>query len=145
MATHGKRTHIAMDNAAGTLTDITNIGRDATYSRSADMADASHFGTQDKEYVPGMTDATFSVKGLYTPAQEQMVQEVLDAQSADLLPPPGTITIVYGPQGNRPGEPMRTFEAYITSLETSGSVGDLVSMSVNFQRTGGTVNGVFPA
>lgn len=146
MATHGKRTVFKMDNAAGTLTDLTSIGKDATFSRSTEMADASHFGTQDKEYVPGLSDATFAIKGLFTTAQDALITAAYDAQNAGTVGGAGeTLTVEYGPEGSASGKPKYTQETLITSIEITGSVGDLVGLSINFQRTGGTERDVYPA
>lgn len=137
MATHGKRSHFKMDSAAGTLTDLTSIGKDATFSRSTDTADASHFGTQDKEYVAGLSDATFSIKGLFTTAQDAFITEAYEAQNAGTVGGSGdTLTVEYGPEGNASGKPKYTQETILTSVEVTGSVGDLVGLSLNFQRTG---------
>lgn len=140
MATHGKRSHVKMDNASGILTDITSIGKDATFGRSTDTADASHFGLNDKEYVAGLNDATFAIKGLFTAAQDQMINETYEAQSAGTLE---TVTVEYGPEGSAAGKPNYTQECIITSIEITGSVGDLVGLSLNFQRTGATVRATY--
>lgn len=140
MATHGKRSFVQMDNASGALTDISSIGKDATLSRSTDTADASHFGTQDKEYVAGMTDATFEIKGLFTTAQDEMISDVYDAQAAGTI---DSITVEYGPEGNTTGKPKYTQETILTGVDVAGSVGDLVSLSLKFQRTGGTTRDVY--
>jgi hypothetical protein len=143
MATHGKRSSFKMDNASGTLTDLTSIGKDATFSRSTDTADASVFGTQDKEYVAGMSDATFSMKGLFTTAQDALITAAYDAQNAGTVGGSGdTLTVEYAPEGTAVGKPTYTQETIITSIEVTGSVGDLVGLSINFQRTGASTRAV---
>lgn len=145
MATHGKRTTFKMDNAAGVLTDLTSIGKDASFSRSTDMADASHFGTQDKEYVPGMSDATFTINGLFTTAQDAMISAAYDAQNAGNVGGAGlgdSLTTEYCPEGAATGKPKYTQECYITSVDVTGSTGDLVGLSIGFQRTGSSVRSV---
>lgn len=147
MATHGKRTVFKMDSAAGVLTDLTSIGKDATFSRSTDMADASHFGMQDKEYVAGMSDATFSIKGLFTSAQDAIISAAYDAQNAGNVGGAGlgeTLTVEYNPEGTATGKPKYTQECLITSIEVTGSVGDLVALSINFQRTGSSTRTANP-
>lgn len=140
MATHGKRTHFKMDDAAGNLTDMTSIGKDASFSRSTEMADASHFGTQDKEYVAGLSDATFSIKGLFTSTQDAMITAAYDAQNSGAV---DSLTVEYGPEGSGVGKPKYTQETLITSIEVTGSVGDLVALSINYQRTGGSTRSVY--
>lgn len=140
MAVHGKRTYIAIDNAAGALTGLTDIGRDTTMSRSTDMADASHYGIQDKEYVAGMSDGTFSVAGLFSATQDAMINAAWEAQNDGTV---DSLTFVYGPEGNATGKVRYESEVLITSYEVSGSIGDLVQASLNLQRTGGTTRTTF--
>ena len=142
MAVHGKNTYVAMDNAAGTLTDITDIGTDAGLSRSLDTADASHFGTSAKEYVAGQNDATFSISGLFDSTQDAMINEAFEALADGTL---ASLTVEYGPAGSTLGKPKYSQECIITSYDVSGSVGDLVQASLNFQRTGATTRSTFVA
>lgn len=142
MAVHGKNTAVKMSDVTGTLVDITSIGTDATLARSTATADASHFGTQDKEYIPGMTDATFDIKGLFTAAQDAMISAVYDAQAAGTLVG-GTITVEYGPQGAATGSPKYTQQCILTGVDLTGAVGSLVGLALKFQRTGGTTRGVY--
>lgn len=142
MAVHGKRTYIAIDNAAGVLTDITNIGRETTFGRTTDMADASHYGVQDKEYVAGQSDGSFSVSGLFDATQDAMINAAWEAQNAGTV---DSLTFVYGPEGNADGKVRYTSEVLITSYEISGSVGDLVQATLNLQRTGSTTRDAFAA
>jgi hypothetical protein len=138
MAVHGKRAYIAI----GVLTSLTDIGRDTTQSRSTDMADASHYGIQDKQYVAGMSDGTFSVSGLFTAAQDAMLNDAWDALNDGTL---DSLTFVFGPEGNADGKVRYESEVLITSYEVSASIGDLVQASLNLQRTGATTRSVFAA
>lgn len=142
MAVHGKNTYIAIDDADGDLTDISDIGTESGLSRSLDTADASHFGSQAKEYVAGQDDATGTVSGLFTPAQDAMLNAAFEALISGARP---SLTFRYGPAGSTLNQPYYEQEVIITSYEVTGSVGDLVTANLSLQRTGPTTRGSFVA
>jgi hypothetical protein len=62
---HGKSTVFKVDNAAGSLTDISNTLTDVSFPQSVDTAETSAFGSSAKSYVVGLSDGTLSVSGNY--------------------------------------------------------------------------------
>lgn len=137
---HGKATKIQVDNAAGTLTDITNVSNSVEMPRPVDTAETSTFGSTAKQYVPGMNDSTVSISGLFDPTFDAMISAVLDGQ-AD-----GTIvssTVEYGPTGGLTGKTKYTCEVIWTSYSVSTGTGDVASFSLEGQRTGPTVRGTY--
>jgi hypothetical protein len=141
MPNHGKVTYVGMDNASGTLTDISAYSRSASPSESIDTAESTNFGQNDKTYVIGQGDETFSVEGTFETAFLTMVRQVKAAQQAGTQP---TCTVRFGPAGSGTGKYFSERETLITGINVSSSTGDLVTMTVDFQRTGSTTEGVFP-
>lgn len=138
---HGKATKIQIDNAAGTLMDISNVSNSVEMPRPVDTAETSTFGTNSKTYVVGMNDSTVSIAGLFDATVDAQIALVLDGQ-AD-----GTIvssTVEYGPQGGTTGKVKYTCEVIWTSYSVSTGTGDVASFSLEGQRTGSTTRAVYP-
>lgn len=118
--------------------NLTSHFRDFTVERGSDVADSSAFGDSSKEYFAGLRDGTISLGGLFDGAADAVDEEiaaVLAAATAPILSivPGGTGTI-----GNRG----MSAQAHATSYGVNGSIGDMVSVSAEFQATGGIDNGV---
>jgi hypothetical protein len=137
---HGKGSNFQMDNAAGTLVDLSAMVSDAKISLKVDTADTSHFGSNSKTYIVGQNDGTSSVTGLF---DRTMVGTITAAFNALLTGTPASLTVQLGPEGILTGSTKISQEMIITSLEIGASVGDLVSASFDLQRTGDTTFGVF--
>ena len=136
---HGKGAKFQMDvGTTPTLTDISDIVTEANISISIDAADTSHFGSNSKTYITGQNDATSSVTGLFDRARllslTQAFNKLLDGTVTSL-------TVELGPEGSATGSTKITQEMIITSLEIGASVGDVVSVSMELQRTGDTIFG----
>lgn len=146
MATHGKNVRVRIQDpmaASGSLIDISAIGKDSTLSRSVDTADASHFGTQAKEYVIGQSDGTFTVSGLFDRLIDLTFHRLIAKAQLGTLPDGETLIIEYAPEGYKSGAVGYRGSYIPTGYDISGSVGDLVQASLNFQRTGDNTRGSY--
>jgi len=132
---HGKSTVFKVDNAAGTLTDISNTLTDVGFPQSVDTAETSTFGSSAKSYVVGLTDSTLSVSGNF--------DATVDAHLAAILGQSASVSFEYGPEGSTAGYVKYTGEALMTSYEKSGAIGDVVSYSAEFQVTGAITRGTY--
>jgi len=132
---HGKSTVFKVDNAAGTLTDISNTLTDVGFPQSVDTAETSAFGSSAKSYVVGLTDSTLSVSGNF--------DATVDAHLAAILGQSASVSFEYGPEGSTSGYVKYTGEALMTSYEKSGAIGDVVSYSAEFQVTGAITRGTY--
>jgi hypothetical protein len=134
---HGKNSTIKVDNAAGTLTDISAVVNSVDMPRSVDTAETSHFGTSAKEYIVGLNDSTVTISGLYDPAVDATLSAAVDAVIAGTL---ATATVEYAPNGGPVSatKPKFTFEVIWTAYNTTGGVGDPVGFTLEGQRTGAT-------
>ena len=137
---HGKNAFIQLDNSAGTLTSLTTITNEVSFSMSIDTAETSVFGTNAKSYITGQNDATISLTGLFDDVSATVIEGTIDALIAGTL---ASATLVFGPEGNAVGKKKYTQEVIVTSYEIGAPVGDVVSLSVEFQRTGASTIATF--
>jgi hypothetical protein len=132
---HGKNAYIQLDNSAGTLANITGISNEVTWSRNIDTAETSVFGTSAKTYIVGQNDATISLTGLYDATTATTIEGTIDALIAGTL---ATASLEFSPGGTATSNKKYAQEVFITSYEIGAPVGDVVSLKVEFQRTGAT-------
>jgi len=132
---HGKSTVFKVDNSSGTLTDISNTLTDVTFPQTVETAETTSFGSSAKSYIVGLTDSTVSISGTY--------DATVDAHLAAILGQAASVTFEYGPEGSTSTYVKYSGEAYLTSYEKSGSVGDAVKFSAEFQVTGAVTRGTW--
>ena len=137
---HGKNAFIQLDNSSGVLTDLSSISNEVSFSLSIDTAETSVFGINAKQYITGQNDATISLSGLFDATSATVIEGTIDALIASTI---ASASLVFGPEGNAAGKKKYTQEVIVTSYEISAPVGDVVSLSVEFQRTGATTIGTF--
>jgi hypothetical protein len=133
--THGKATSLKVDNAAGTLTDISNVLTDVSFPQTIETAETTSFGSNAKTYIVGLSDATISASGNF--------DVTVDTHLSAVLGQAATLSFEYGPEGVATGDAKYTGECIMTSYEKSGAVGDVVTFSVEFQVTGAVTRGTF--
>lgn len=132
---HGKNAVVKLDNSSGTLTALTSISNEISYSQSIETADTSVFGTNAKTYITGQNDATVSLSGLFDATSAGVIEATIDALIDGTN---ASATLEFGPEGSGAGSRKYTMETIVTSYDISAPVGDVVSLSVEFQRTGAT-------
>ena len=137
---HGKGAKLFIDNAAGTLVEYSDITSEANISISVDTADTSHFGSNSKTYIVGQNDGTSNVTGLFDRGRLGTITAAHNALIASTI---ASVTVELAPEGNATGATKISQEMIITSLEVGASVGDLVSVSLQLQRTGDTTLGTY--
>ena len=132
---HGKSTVFKVDNSGGTLTNISDTLTDVSFPQTVDTAETSTFGSSAKSYVVGLTDSSLSIAGNF--------DATVDAHLAGVLGQAASLSFEYGPEGSTAGYVKYTGEAYLTSYEKSGAIGDVVSYSAEFQVTGAITRGTY--
>ena len=132
--THGKKSKFEIDNAAGSLIDISAFCDEVSLSRDIETAEVTTFGDNAKEYIVGLTDATISVSGKFDAAGASTIDAVL----AGILGQEASSSFAYTPGVGSAGanNPKYTGECFLTSYEVSGGVGDVTSFSASLQCTG---------
>jgi hypothetical protein len=137
---HGRDAYFAIDDSGGTLRNITSMLREANHSRTVDTAETSAFGTFDKTFVVGMREGRLTIGGMFSASASTDVDPVL----AGILGQAASVTFEYGPEGNTTGRTRYTGECYLTSYEINAAIGDMVSLSAEFQVTGAVTRNTFP-
>jgi hypothetical protein len=132
---HGKNASFKVDNAAGSLTDISTTLNSVTFPREIETLETTSFGSSNRSYVVGFTDATISIEGSF--------DATVDAHLAGILGQEASVSFEYGPEGTTSTYTKYTGECYMTSYETSAGVGDIVAFSAEFQVTGAITRGTF--
>jgi hypothetical protein len=125
-----KNTAFKLDNAAGTLTDIsTYIDSVGGIANTTDMAETTTFGATSKTFQGTLRNGdTISISGKWDSA--------LNTQLVALLGLATSSTFEYHPAGTTAGLPKVSGECFVASYEVSSAVADLVTFSASLQITG---------
>ena len=139
---HGKGAYFAIDDQAGSLTDISNVLEEVTFPRTQETAEKTAFGDDSKVFIAGLLDSTISISGHFD-TEDDGVDELFGT----ILANPGsptTLSFEFGPNGSTPavGSPVYQGECILTSYEVGAPVGDNVSFSAEFQVTGDVTRAV---
>ena len=137
---HGKNAHFALDNASGTLTDISNTVNEVSLPMSVETGETTVFGNSDKTYISGLGDQTISVSGIFDATVNTHITGVIAALKAGTV---ATSSFQYGPSGSVSTRPKFTGEGIITSYEIGSPVGDIVTYSLELQVSGSVTVGTF--
>ena len=131
--THGKDSVFKLDNASGTLTDISTYVNNVDFPETADVSETTTLGADNKTYIAGLKDATISLSGLWDATADAIFGAVV-GQSA-------TLSYEYSPEGTATGKIKYTGEAILTSYAISSPVGDAVGYSADLQVSGAVTRG----
>lgn len=126
--THGKDSVFKLDNASGSLTDISTYVNNVDFPETADVSETTTLGADNKTYIAGLKDATISLSGLWDATADAIFGAVV-GQSA-------TLSYEYSPEGTASGKVKYTGEAILTSYAISSPVGDAVGYSADLQVSG---------
>ena len=131
--THGKDSVFKLDNASGSLTDISTYVNNVDFPETADVSETTTLGADNKTYIAGLKDATISLAGLWDATADAIFGAVV-GQSA-------TLSYEYSPEGTATGKIKYTGEAILTSYAISSPVGDAVGYSADLQVSGAVTRG----
>ena len=62
---HGSDSVFKIDNASGSLTDISSFVNNVDFPETADVAETTTLGASNKTYISGLKDATISLGGVW--------------------------------------------------------------------------------
>tara|TARA_A100001388_G_C28769100_1_gene502703 strand:- start:1853 stop:2263 length:411 start_codon:yes stop_codon:yes gene_type:complete len=130
---HGKSSVFKLDNASGSLTDISAFVNNVDFPETADVAETSVLGASNKTYIVGLKDATISLSGLFDATVDAILGAVV-GQTA-------TLSYEYSPEGTGSGAVKYTGEAILTNYALSSPVGDVVAYSADLQCSGAVTRG----
>jgi hypothetical protein len=134
---HGKSAVFKLDNSSGTLVDYSSYLNDLSLSRDIETAETTTFGVAGsaKTYIVGLSDATFSISGLFDATADGTLAGVLGFATP--------LEFEYGPAGSSGGLIKYSGNCIMTSYEISAAVGDAVQASADFQVTGAITRGTW--
>jgi hypothetical protein len=135
---HGRTTYFRIDNAAGTLVDLSPFCDNVDFPQVVETAETTTFGDTSKDYIVGLRDATISIAGKWDGAVG-----TVDPTLAGILGLAASQTFEYGPSGSTVGNVRYTGECFCTSYQITGAVGDVVTFSAEFQVTGNVTRNTF--
>jgi len=127
---HGKSAVFKLDNSSSTLVDYSSYLNDVSLSRSIETAETTTFGVSGsaKTYIVGLSDANFSISGLFDATADATLAAVLGFATA--------LDFEYGPTGSTASMIKYTGTCLMTGYNISASVGDVVQATADFQVTG---------
>lgn len=132
--------HFSLDNAAGSLTNLSSYFDSVDYTYSVESLDVSPFGTAAKSFIPGLQGGdTITISGPYDVTAYSHVTALLAAQTA------GTASHSYqwGPGGSVASQAKITGECLVSSLTPPSTVGGRAEFSVTLQLTGAATFSTF--
>lgn len=132
---HGKNSVFKVDDSGATLRDISNTLNNVSFPREVETVETTSFGSSSRTYVVGFQNATISIEGTW--------DATVDGYLAGILGQDATVSFEYGPEGSTTGYIKFSGEAYCTSYETSGAVGEVVTFSAEFQVSGAITRGTW--
>ena len=130
---HGKDSVFKLDNASGSLTDISAFVNNVDFPETADVAETSVLGASNKTYLAGLKDANISLAGFFDATADAIFGAVI-GQSA-------TLSFEYSPEGTASGKIKYTGECILTNYALSSPVGDVVAYSGDLQVSGAVTRG----
>lgn len=151
--THGKTTRFFLSPTAATLTGLSNaamlvlanvydvgqFSKEVSFPRKMDTAETSTFGSNQKSYVQGLSDQTLSISGSwdYSSLNDLSGGNAktggLDQLMAEMIGATTNPSFLYAPTGVGNGKVFYNGTVVMTSYQVSGSIGDLVGFSAEFQ------------
>lgn len=102
------------------------------FQRVVDLLDAHTFGDTAKEVVPGLTDATVSVSGIYDD-----LATLIDAFMDSMFTDTDGFTVNVYPVGTGSGKAYYTGQAFMRSQSIPMNVSELTTFSFDLQFSGG--------
>ena len=132
---HGKAAVFKIDDSGGTLRNISDALNSISFPREAEVLETTSFGSSDRTYIVGFKNATISIEGSF--------DATYDGYLAGALGQDATLSFEYGPEGSTSTQVKYTGECILTSYESTAGVGDVVSVSAEFQITGAVTRGTY--
>lgn len=132
---HGKSGYFQLDNAAGSLQNLSTYTRSVTFSPDISVHDTSTFGVSSRQKVTGLKDSSMTVVFVNDPTLQTHLIGIFGLAT--------TSSFEYGPQGSTSGFRKITGEAWLTGMPIEASVDDVESITATFAITGDVTYGAF--
>lgn len=138
----GKKLDFRLDNAAGSLTDLTGYTADVQMSDSLAALVTTVAGKNSETRVSGLADSGFSVKLRFDPTAWSTLSAALTGLRGGTVTG-GTLTAQYGPAGSATGAPKVSVETVITALNIGTAVDGLAEISLELAGSDDITVGTF--
>ena len=135
MAQHGKATAFKIDNAGGTLTDISAYCNNVDFSWDVDTPESTTFGDDDREYITGLKGATISISGFWE-------STAADALLGTIVGLAAALEFEYGPEGSAAGVKY-SGTCICTNYSIGSPVDGIATFTADFQITGAVAKGTW--
>jgi len=136
MADPGRKLVFKLDDAAGTLVDITSKLNDFSFPQTVGTEEATTFGDESQVFISTLKGATIDIAGDWDPTIDG---HLFGIQGLD-----ATQTFEYYPTGTASGNVKYSGECRLTSYEISSPVGGKISFSASLQITGDVARAIVP-
>ena len=127
----GKTGVFKLDNAAGSLIDLSAYIDNVDMPRDAQLLETTTLGATAKTYITGFKNATIALKGHWDGGSA-----AVDEHMAAILGHANTQTFELGPEGSTSGKVKYTGEARLTKYSCSTPVSGVVDWSADLQVSG---------
>jgi hypothetical protein len=125
---HGKGALFKMSDSAAATINYSSGLDDCSLSRQLETAEVTTFGDNDKNYIPGLRDSSFSVSGHWASTYAKKLDASLGWSTL--------LTWTYWPESTATGSLFFTGAGILTGYEVGASVGDKVNLSFSVQCSG---------
>lgn len=136
----GKDSYFALDNAAGSLTNLSPYIDNVSAPQSIEQLDVSTIGTAAKAFIAGQTDGdTITLGGPLDATLHTHLSALKAAQAAGTA----SFTFNYGPMGSVSGYPQITAECLLASYQPSAAVSGRAEWTASLQVTGAVTSSTY--
>lgn len=135
----GKSAVFKLDNAAGSLVDLTTYINNVDFPRDADLLETTTLGATSRTYIAGFLNATVELQGYWDGAAT-----AIDEHLAAILAHANTQTFEYGPEGSASGKVRYTGECRCVKYQNATSVDGVANWSGSLQVTGAITRNTWP-
>jgi len=138
----GKDLYFAIDDAGGTLRQLTGLTSVSGLPGRVEHHDATAIGDNGRKHSAALENVVVTIEGWYDDTADTGSQIVLSALAAQR----GTdleSSIEYGPKGNSSGFEKHSAEVKLDELEYPGRLGDLIGFRATLLVQGAVTIGTF--
>lgn len=121
---HGKNSVVSVN-----AVDLSAYTNSCDFNTSADTSDTTTFGKSAHTFVPGLTNGTITLKGIYDSGASgpgKTLRPLIGAAAT---------TFLWKPEGTGTGKPQRSVSAICTAYNESSPVADVITWQGDFQMT----------
>lgn len=125
---HGKKIKVLINKA-----EYSSYFKEMSAANTMDTAETSTFGSDTKSYIQGMSGGTLSLSGMFDGSAGAVDAELSTSLGATSE---SVVTVATSGVFTR-GSRVVTGPAWSSNYQVAGSIGDVVSVSAEFQGSGG--------